>query len=283
MRAIACHKRLRECHLSVDTSCKACGVLALCACSNHTDRDLDRSWATPWWKGSSVDAIVCVATIAHSQWKSLVTYRPLQWPHWWAECNLSVDTSCKAHSVLDLCACSNRTDRAWHACWTSYPDHMAWPISCVAIVHICRFCFIYCGLRFYAQSHSGNGHVHATFQQREDRLQQQRQAMKDNYDQICSENWQLNALFTRQQKQKEKRRARDEARKEARDKARVEEEECQAVRDKCDKRWWQDMQFEQFLDYKRKVLDTPLAPFHSISWHTFSSVCTQLSWFIKHP
>jgi len=40
MRAIACHKRLRECHLSVDTSCKAHGVLALCACSNHTDRDL---------------------------------------------------------------------------------------------------------------------------------------------------------------------------------------------------------------------------------------------------
>ena len=25
-----------------------------------------------------------------------------------------------------------------------------------------RFCFIYCGLRYYAQSHSDNGHVHAT-------------------------------------------------------------------------------------------------------------------------
>ena len=25
-----------------------------------------------------------------------------------------------------------------------------------------RFCFIYCGLRFYAQLHSDNGHVHAT-------------------------------------------------------------------------------------------------------------------------
>jgi len=49
---------------------------------------------------------------------------------------------------------------------------------------------------------------------------------------------------------KEKRRARDEALKEARDKARVEEEEVQAVRDKCDKRRRQDMQFEQFLDYK---------------------------------
>ena len=57
--------------------------------------------------------------------------------------------------------------------------------------------------------------------------------MKDNYDKICSENRQLNALFTRQQKDKEKRRARDTL-KEARDKARVEEEERQAVRDKYD-------------------------------------------------
>ena len=40
-----------------------------------------------------------------------------------------------------------------------------------------------------------------------------------------------NAPFTRQQKEKEKRRARDKALKEARDKARVEEEERQAVRD----------------------------------------------------
>ena len=77
-------------------------------------------------------------------------------------------------------------------------------------------------------------------------------AMNDNYDKICSENRQLNALFTRQKKDKEKRRARDEALKEARDKARVEEEEGQAVRDKCDKRQWQDMQFEQILDYKWK-------------------------------
>ena len=89
-------------------------------------------------------------------------------------------------------------------------------------------------MRFYAQSHSDNGHVHATAQQGEDRLQQQWQAMKDNYDKICSENWQLNALFTGQQKDKEKRRARDEALKEARDKARVEEEEREAVRDKYD-------------------------------------------------
>ena len=40
----------------------------------------------------------------------------------------------------------------------------------------------------YAQSHSDNGHVYATAQWREDRLQQQWQAMKDNYDKICSEN-----------------------------------------------------------------------------------------------
>ena len=29
-------------------------------------------------------------------------------------------------------------------------------------MHVCRFCFIYFGLRFYAQSHSDSGHVHAT-------------------------------------------------------------------------------------------------------------------------
>ena len=46
----------------------------------------------------------------------------------------------------------------------------------------------------------------------------------------------------------------DEALKEARDKAGVEEEERQAVRDKCDKRRRQDMQFEHFLDYKRKCI-----------------------------
>ena len=32
----------------------------------------------------------------------------------------------------------------------------------------------------------------------------------------------------------------------------MEEEERQSVRDKCDERQWQDVQFEQFLDYKRK-------------------------------
>jgi len=42
-------------------------------------------------------------------------------------------------------------------------------------------------------------------------LERDLKAMNDNYDKICSENQQLNALFTRQQKDKEKRRARDEA------------------------------------------------------------------------
>ena len=84
----------------------------------------------------------------------------------------------------------------------------------------------------------------ATIQTGHDMLERDLKAMKDNYDKICSENQQLNVLFTRQQKDKEKRRARDEALKEARDKARVEGEERQAVRDKCDKRQRQDMQFE---------------------------------------
>jgi len=94
----------------------------------------------------------------------------------------------------------------------------------------------------------------ATVQTGYDMLERDLKAMKDNYDRIYSENWQLNALFTRQQKDKEKRRARDEALKEARDKARVEEEEGQAVRDKCDRKWRQDLQFERFLDYKRKSI-----------------------------
>ena len=49
------------------------------------------------------------------------------------------------------------------------------------------------------------------------KLERDFKVMKDNYDKICSENQQLNALFTRQQKDKEKRRARDEALKEARE------------------------------------------------------------------
>ena len=92
--------------------------------------------------------------------------------------------------------------------------------------------------------------------------------MKDNYDKICSESQQL--MFTRQHKDKENGRARDKALKDARDKARVGEEERHAVRDKYDKRWQEDMQFEQFLDYKqKKSIRHILEHFHSISWHTF--------------
>ena len=57
----------------------------------------------------------------------------------------------------------------------------------------------------------------ATVQTGNDMLERDLKAMKDNYDKICSENRQLNALFTRQHKDKEKRRERDEALKEARD------------------------------------------------------------------
>jgi len=41
--------------------------------------------------------------------------------------------------------------------WISYPDPQFLCCACV-----CRFCSIFCGLRFHAQSHSDNGHVHAT-------------------------------------------------------------------------------------------------------------------------
>ena len=73
-------------------------------------------------KVSSIGAIVCIVTIAHSQWKSLDTMTDLSNGHineHVGENHLSVDTSCKAHGVLDPCACSNHTDRAGHACWTS--------------------------------------------------------------------------------------------------------------------------------------------------------------------
>ena len=54
--------------------------------------------------------------------------------------------------------------------------------------------------------------VHAaTVQTGHDTLERDFKAMKDKYDKICSENQQLNALFTKQQKDKEKIRARDEA------------------------------------------------------------------------
>ena len=60
-------------------------------------------------------------------------------------------------------------------------------------------------------------------------LERDLKAMKDNYDNIFSTKCTVYQAAERQGK----RRARDEALKEARDKARVEEEERQAVRDKC--------------------------------------------------
>ena len=49
---------------------------------------------------------------------------------WW-ECYLSVDASCKTHGVLTPCACSNHTDRAWHACWTSWPAPIS--VLCMSV------------------------------------------------------------------------------------------------------------------------------------------------------
>jgi len=46
------------------------------------------------------------------------------------EFNLSVDTSCKAHGMLDPCAYSNHTHRAWHACW-AMPDPLS--VLCMSI------------------------------------------------------------------------------------------------------------------------------------------------------
>jgi len=77
-------------------------------------------WATPWQEG-----FICPCHCLLCHYSPLTVEvtrhmdRPLQqWPHRWAcqrECNLSVDTFCKAHGVLDPCACSNHTERAWHA------------------------------------------------------------------------------------------------------------------------------------------------------------------------
>jgi len=61
-QAMACHKRLRECHLSVDTYCKAHGVLALCACSNHTDHDLVKNcpaYYSAWLLVTDISSLIC--------------------------------------------------------------------------------------------------------------------------------------------------------------------------------------------------------------------------------
>ena len=76
--------------------------------------------------------------------------------------------------------------------------------------------------------------------------------INNNYDRICAENRELNAIFNKQKRDKEKRVAREQALKDAREKARVEEEERQAVKVKYEKRRREDIQFEEFLDFKRK-------------------------------
>jgi len=81
--------------------------------------------------------------------------------------------------------------------------------------------------------------------------------MKDNYDKISSENWQLNALLpgsskTRKREEQETKPWRKLETKPEWRKRNVRLWEASVTRgDKS-----QDMQFEQFLDYKRKVLDT---------------------------
>ena len=117
--------------------------------------------ATAWQKGFICR---CHYLRCHSQWKSLVTWTDLSNVHIdegykrWRECHLSVDTSYKAHGMLALCACSNHTHQAWHACWT-----MSDPLSvlCMSIDFVSDR-IIYCGLRFYAQSQTDNSYVHAT-------------------------------------------------------------------------------------------------------------------------
>jgi len=74
------------------------------------------------------------------------------------ECHLRVDTSYKAHGVLDRVQAA--TIQTGHDMHMPAGLAIAWPTFCV--VHVCRFCFIYFGLRFYAQSHSDSDHVHAT-------------------------------------------------------------------------------------------------------------------------
>ena len=79
--------------------------------------------------------------LAHSHWKSLV-----QWPHQWAchkrlrECHLSVDTSWKAHGVLDPCACSNHRDHAICeiAVVLLQPDPCTVPVLCICMYVLCN-------------------------------------------------------------------------------------------------------------------------------------------------
>ena len=98
--------------------------------------------------------------------------------------------------------------------------------------------------------HGGDKKVHKDNQIR--KLQRDLKLTEDRYQKICSENRELNALFTKQQKDKDKRRAREAALMEAKEKARIEEEERPAVRARYDKKRRDEIQYEEFLQFKRR-------------------------------
>ena len=108
-------------------------------------------------KVSSVDAIICVSAhsgghTSHGPASPMATLmRAIASHRRWRECYLCVDTSCKAYGVLDPCACSNHTDGY------DMPAGLASLTQFLCCAYVCRFCLIYCGLRFNAQSHSDNG------------------------------------------------------------------------------------------------------------------------------
>ena len=79
---------------------------------------LEQYWLPHGIKVSSADTIIWVAISPLTLEVTCHMDRPLQWPHQWTchkrlrECHLSVDTSQKAHGVLDPCECSNHRDHA---------------------------------------------------------------------------------------------------------------------------------------------------------------------------
>jgi len=89
---------------------------------------LERYWLPHCQTVSSVDAVGCVAAIAHSQWKSLVTWTDLFNNGHIDElvgesATSSVDTSCKAHGVHAATVqtgmtCLKETLRRWRTTMT---------------------------------------------------------------------------------------------------------------------------------------------------------------------
>jgi len=82
--------------------------------------------ATTQQKGSPVDAIICVAThsgghLSHGLTSPMATLmRAIECHKRQEECFICpYYVPCKAHGMLDQCACSNHTDCTRHACWTS--------------------------------------------------------------------------------------------------------------------------------------------------------------------